>query len=192
VASSSSEDASSPSAKSGRKKKRDATDLPGLFYSRDWRLRSVSEQLYDRVLVDAQCTLDASVRHLLKYNKVGWLGFDGNVDASVVNLQKQLIYNGYRMVKPGGVLVYSTCSFCEKQNEDVVRWLLQKFADSAELVPISFGSAGPNVAAGTLEHTVRFYPSQSGTSGMFIAKIRKRAVAPASPAAVVADADAVE
>jgi 16S rRNA C967 or C1407 C5-methylase (RsmB/RsmF family) len=161
--------------KAPRKKNR-TFDLPDLLYSQDWRIRAASDQLYDRVMVDAQCTLDASVRHLLNYNKVGWLGFDGNVNSAVVNLQKQLIYNGFRMLKPGGYLVYSTCSFCEKQNEDVVRWLLQKFSGVAELTPISFGPHGPKISEGTEPLTVRFYPSQSGTSGMFIAKILKKKV----------------
>lgn len=77
-----------------------------------------------QVLIDAQCSLDASVRHLLKYNKVGWLDFEAPSDDSIVHLQKRLIYNGFRLLAPGGYLIYSTCSFCKSQNERVVQWLL--------------------------------------------------------------------
>lgn len=39
-------------------------------------------------------------------------------------LQRQLLQNGFRMLRPGGVLVYSTCSSDTAQNEDIVKWLL--------------------------------------------------------------------
>ena len=107
-------------------------------------------------------------------------------------LQRALLRSGYRRLKAGGTLVYSTCSFSERQNEDVVRWLLQQ-EPSAEVRPVevvvvaaaagSDSAAGlpaplaPLVplpgAAGTLKHTLRFGPG-CGTSGLFVAKIQKR------------------
>lgn len=91
-------------------------------------------------------------------------------------------------------MVYSTCSFCVSQNEDIVNYLLQH-EPSARVVPITLprGEAGEKArekvdeegkeaegkeggapwSEGSLKHTVRLYPRQSGTSGMFIAKIIK-------------------
>ena len=49
---------------------------------------------------------------------------------SLLQLQRSLLENGFRLLKPGGVLVYSTCSEEEEQNEDVVRWLLRNYSDA--------------------------------------------------------------
>jgi len=95
-------------------------------------------------------------------------------------LQKRLIYNGFRLLKPNGVLVYSTCSFCTAQNEEVVQSLLD-MCPSARVLPVTincYNNDGNGVQQipwdkGFLEYTVRFYPRASGTSGMFIAKITK-------------------
>jgi 16S rRNA C967 or C1407 C5-methylase (RsmB/RsmF family) len=101
--------------------------------------------------------------------------------------KRQLLLNAFRLVKDGGIVVYSTCSFCKAQNEDVVAWLLDK-EQSAVLVPIEFASLRqwyqsrncevPShltpAEEGTLPCTLRFYPKRTGTSGMFIAKIMKQ------------------
>ena len=40
--------------------------------------------------------------------------------------QKGLILSAFRLLKPGGILVYSTCTFSVEENEEVVNWLLKK------------------------------------------------------------------
>jgi 16S rRNA C967 or C1407 C5-methylase (RsmB/RsmF family) len=145
-----------------------------LKYSFLFQIRTGSRLLYDRVIIDAPCTLDASIRHLLIHGKCGWLDESGTVDEHITNLQKRLIYNGARLLAPGGVMVYSTCSFCKGQNEDVVQWLLTKMPNQFELLPLDFPEAGKLIASpSALENCVRFYPKHSGTSGMFISKLRK-------------------
>ena len=83
-----------------------------------------------------------------------YLGPDRS-SAAIVQLQRRLLANGFRLLRPstvsdvgsGSALVYSTCSLEEDQNEGVVRWFLEENSD-AELVPLSaediFGAAaGP-------------------------------------------------
>ena len=53
---------------------------------------------------------------------------------SLPQLQRALLRNGFRLLRPGGMLVYSTCSLTRAQNEDVVGWLLEQELD-AEVVP---------------------------------------------------------
>ena len=92
---------------------------------------------------------------------------------SVLSLQHGLLQQGFRMLKVGGSLVYSTCSFSRAQNEQVIEWLLAN-EPTARLEPI------PNVdslpcKAGFYPSTlsVRFDPVHSGTGGFFMAQIRK-------------------
>lgn len=161
--------------------------------------------LYDKVLVDAECTHDGSIKHIMKYNEWGWETFQRRVlnperIQSLRILQQKLLQNGFKLLKPGGTLVYSTCSFCRTQNEDIVQWLLQR-EPTALLVPIQLSfvhtikpqknkvaistsaattTAASNIecqdivaASGFLPHTLRFDPLLSATSGLFVAKIRK-------------------
>ena len=86
---------------------------------------------YDRVLVDAECTHDGSLKHVAKLLQAD----DGGAAlvARMLNktrlrelpaLQRRLLRSGFGLLRPGGLLVYSTCSFARAQNEDVVAWLL--------------------------------------------------------------------
>ncbi|BBN13182.1 hypothetical protein Mp_6g01460 [Marchantia polymorpha subsp. ruderalis] len=136
----------------------------------------VSHNGYDKVLVDAECTHDGSLKHISKYEQWGWDTFErrffnaGRM-SSITSLQLQLLRNGFSLLRPGGKIVYSTCSLTKAQNEDVV----QKFLDlepSAELRVIK-GSENWPCKNGGLPHTLRFNPSSSKTSGLFIAQIHK-------------------
>ncbi|KAJ2831473.1 hypothetical protein GGI24_001567 [Coemansia furcata] len=99
-------------------------------------------QLYDRVLVDAECTHDGSLVHVQKYAQWGWEQLDtqvvdGNKSVTVPILQSKLLENGWRLLKPGGVLVYSTCSLSRYQNEFVLGGFLARHPqDEAVLEPI--------------------------------------------------------
>ncbi|GBG84222.1 hypothetical protein CBR_g38194 [Chara braunii] len=136
------------------------------------------ENVYDKVLVDAECTHDGSVKHILKYDKWGWdtlehRFLDVTRMANLRELQCRLLDNGFRLMKPTGTLIYSTCSLTRAQNEDIVSWLLETRPD-AELQPIACAKEWPH-RSGMLEHTVRFDPLTSNTSGLFVAKITKKA-----------------
>ncbi|KAL2916912.1 hypothetical protein HK105_203691 [Polyrhizophydium stewartii] len=147
----------------------------------DPRLRDSSRK-YDKVLVDAECTTDASIAHVR--NSAEWKGWDGLRSGWMASsdkldelerLQRRLIANGLRMVRPGGILVFSTCSFAARQNEDVVAWLLrQPEASGARLVsvpgiaavPCAPPLAGRHADVAGMQHVVRLSPAASGTSGL--------------------------
>ncbi|CAG8520474.1 4321_t:CDS:2 [Paraglomus occultum] len=142
--------------------------------------------LYDKVLVDAECTHDGSVTHILKYEKWGWDVFEKNFmnpdrTESLRDLQRQLIVNGWSLLKPGGILVYSTCSLSRQQNEDVIGWFLSKYSDARlEEVPLTPQLRTAKIRRSQydidLSMTVRLDPICSNTSGFFVAKIRKPVV----------------
>lgn len=159
-----------------------------------------SLRLYDRILLDAQCTHDGSVRHVDKAIRVGKWGdledkiFGDDVVARTVELQKALISNAFRLLRPGGVLVYSTCSLTHVQNEGVVEWLVSQRATENEVVQVTdalkafqeseaLAKLRPHDAAdstplppcrpGYLPGTLRFDPLTSQTSGLFVARLIK-------------------
>lgn len=145
--------------------------------------------LFDRVLVDAECSTDGAIRHIQKREASSKppLWNDSNMD-ELIDLQKRLIESGYRLLKRGGTLVYSTCSLMERQNEHVVRWLLDKNKD-AFIIPLSFNKDNtyeqnpPSfIEEGSLAGTIRFNPLKPNAkleeciplTGFFLSKIGKR------------------
>lgn len=120
--------------------------------------RSLVGKQYDRVIVDAECTHDASYRHLAPFfeeiqsgnselvdkiisnNSKKWnkrsrneLESEENINIrhypdreALQSLQRNLISNGFRRLKAGGVMIYSTCSSDIEQNEHIVQWLLDQ------------------------------------------------------------------
>ncbi|KAF3785449.1 tRNA (cytosine(48)-C(5))-methyltransferase, partial [Nymphaea thermarum] len=134
---------------------------------------------YDKVLVDAECTHDGSVKHILKFEDWGWDTLqrrllDADRIGSLTQLQAkylQLLTNGFRLLKVGGSLVYSTCSLTVAQNEDVVEQFLSN-NPSAELQDIRAAKGWP-CRSGRIPRTIRFDPCTSRTSGLFIAKVVK-------------------
>ena len=146
---------------------------------------------FDRVLVDAECSTDGAIRHIQKREATSKapLWNDSNM-SELVDLQKRLIESGFRLLKSGGSLIYSTCSLNEKQNENVVRWLLDKYKD-AFIIPVSFNKQNdseqnpPFVEEGSLAGTIRFNPLANASKGVeeeeclpgtgfFLSKIGKR------------------
>ncbi|KAI8578845.1 hypothetical protein K450DRAFT_244795 [Umbelopsis ramanniana AG] len=157
------------------------------------------EYLYDKVIVDAECTHDGSISHILKYQTWGWDAFEKNfMDPDrlrdICQLQRNLIESGWSLLVDDGILVYSTCSLSVRQNEENVAWFLHKYGDEVELesipnihnvgikaAPTKQGWTVPNMTdeqkrglqASIERCCVRFDPITSATSGFFVARFRK-------------------
>ena len=123
----------------------------------------LGEEIADRVMLDAPCTSDGTIA---KNPELRWRLREKNIPR-VVALQKELIESAWRLLKPGGRLLYSTCSMLPEENEEVVKWFLERHAD-AKLIPLS----GP-YSPGFLEGTMRAWPHRHRTIGFFYALIRK-------------------
>ncbi|KAI9472801.1 S-adenosyl-L-methionine-dependent methyltransferase [Coemansia mojavensis] len=178
-------------------------ELPGEDPAKPWfgtkmlqsKYACLGTELYDRVLVDAECTHDGSLAHVVKYERWGWDRLDQQVISndrpqSVPRLQLELLENGWRMLKPGGILVYSTCSLSRFQNELVLYKFLSNHME-AQVEPIellqddkgpvaspiwqpeSFADDKEQEIFARMRNAVRLDPQVSGTSGMFIARLRK-------------------
>ncbi len=83
------------------------------------------EHSFDKVLVDAPCSGFGVIRRKpeIKYNKK-----PTDLDEIVV-LQKEIIDEAVKLVKPGGSLVYSTCTINKKENEKMVEYILKQYPE---------------------------------------------------------------
>ena len=132
--------------------------------------------LFDAVLVDPESSHDLDVRRMDKLLTGGlyWNSAPAGQLAKLYEHQYALLLNGWRLLRPGGVLVYTTCSLRPEQNEDIVQRLLRDMPPgSVEVVPaVPAGSTVP-CRAGTTPGSVYLTPQVSGTGGCFIAKLKK-------------------
>ncbi|WP_297549494.1 RsmB/NOP family class I SAM-dependent RNA methyltransferase [Thermococcus sp.] len=124
----------------------------------------LGEGIADRVLLDAPCTSDGTIA---KNPELRWRLREKNIP-KVVSLQKELLESAWRLLKPGGRLLYSTCSMLREEDEGVVEWFLARH-ENARLIPLN----GP-YDEGFLPGTMRAWPHRHGTIGFFYALIEKK------------------
>lgn len=87
--------------------------------------RAEFENRFDRVICDVPCS---GLGVLRRKPDIKWTKSEEDND-SLVEIQRQIIDCAVRYVKKGGVLVYSTCTVNKKENEENVKYLLDKFDD---------------------------------------------------------------
>lgn len=135
-------------------------------YLRDGREapRILGEEVADRVLVDAPCTSDGT---LAKNPDLRWRLFEEEVP-KFVQLQYELIKSALKLVKPGGYVLYTTCTLLPEENEEVVRKILRKEEGRVVLVPLR----GP-YDEGFLPGTMRVWPHKHSTIGFFYALFQR-------------------
>lgn len=104
--------------------------------------------------------------------------------SELLSLQSSILSNGLRLLSIGGTLVYSTCSFCEAQNEKTVASCVERFNElsEAEGVKIELADLRPLLSEelkslgfgpGSIPQTVRLYPDRSDCGAFFVAKMTK-------------------
>ncbi|MBF0386149.1 MAG: RsmB/NOP family class I SAM-dependent RNA methyltransferase, partial [Candidatus Omnitrophica bacterium] len=101
----------------------------------DGRRYKPKDMFFDRVLVDAPCSSEG--RFTLAEEK-SYCYWSMRKIKEMQHKQKGLLLNAGRALKPGGVLVYSTCTFSPEENEGVVDWFLKKTSPMFQLEEIAF------------------------------------------------------
>lgn len=128
---------------------------------------------FDRILLDAPCSALGN-RPLLSSS------ITPKMLESYPKVQKKLFSNAVPLLKPGGTLVYSTCTVNIAENEEIVAWALEKYPelDLQSTTPVYGGPAWPLKGLTETQRSMmqRFGPSDSeiDTVGFFIAKFVKR------------------
>jgi NOL1/NOP2/sun family putative RNA methylase len=123
---------------------------------------------FDKVLIDAPCSNVGSARKSWKVTKTWSPGFANNI----AKLQKGLARKAFERLKPGGAMVYSTCTSTTVENEEVVLYVLDNFPDARlDVIKLDIKSR-EGLLDGT-EKCMRIYPWDNDTEFFFLAKIIK-------------------
>lgn len=133
-------------------------------------------EVFDRVLVDAPCSGEGFIRKDWKGLKYWGLG----MIQSSSRIQKKLLLSGFDCLKPGGILVYSTCTLAPEENEENIDFLLKRRNAKIEKVNIKNLKSRKGLIKWRnarynpeVKKCLRIYPQDNDTEGFFIAEIRK-------------------
>lgn len=122
----------------------------------------------DRVLVDAPCTGLGIIR---RKPDIKW-GRNLEDKQEITALQAQILKQSSQYVKPGGILVYSTCTIEPEENEEMVRRFIAENRDF-ELVGFEKLVPATLIKTSVKEGFIQLYPNIDHIDGFFIAKLRK-------------------
>ena len=118
---------------------------------------------FDKVLVDAPCSSEAHVisdsKELNKWST--------SKSSLLAKRQRKLIQSAIKLLKPGGRLVYATCSISPLENQDVIAFMLKKFPDQLEYV------AWEAPVGHALEYGSSVYPWVHGMGPEYVTRLRK-------------------
>ena len=126
----------------------------------------------DRVLVDAPCSGLGTLR---RNPDLKWRQSPASLE-ELLPKQASILANAARLVKPGGRLIYATCSILEVENEGIVRGFLEAHPDF-KLVPASQVLADQKIALDTGDY-LSLWPHVHGTDGFFAAVLERVKRAP--------------
>ncbi|XP_071613098.1 tRNA (cytosine(34)-C(5))-methyltransferase, mitochondrial [Heliangelus exortis] len=138
------------------------------------KIGDLKPELYDKVLVDAPCSNDRS-----------WL-FSSDIQQATLRLiqrnelsalQIQLLRSAIKALRPGGLLVYSTCTLSKAENSDVINLILNTYSN---VMPVDLSEMAKAVSqeftflSGTQQHELMVLPEKGKTWGpMYVAKLKK-------------------
>ena len=133
---------------------------------------SAFEHWFDLVAVDAPCSGEGMFRKMDEA-RTEWTPSAPDVCAE---RQREILREAWHALRPGGTLLYSTCTFNAKEDEGIVEWLMSEYGDEimpSERVVIAeeWGIVRSDIGAFQCFH---FYPHRAAGEGFFAAIARKR------------------
>lgn len=142
------------------------------------RLCRESPEFFDRILLDAPCSGEARFR----INDPKSVGFwNEKKIKSLAQKQRRLILSAWGALKPGGTLVYSTCTFAPEENEVLISNFLKKVGDQAKVEKVELSNLQTikvleewkgKLISTEVKNCIRIKPSNT-IEGFFVVKINK-------------------
>ncbi|MCR5215790.1 MAG: RsmB/NOP family class I SAM-dependent RNA methyltransferase [Lachnospiraceae bacterium] len=132
------------------------------------KLVSMYPEYFDKILIDAPCSGEGMFRKDAKLIKA----WEQNGPEFYGAIQREIILYGADMLKPGGMMMYSTCTFSKYEDEETVAYLLKERPEM-ELVSIE-GFDGAVRGFDGMEECIRLFPHKMDGEGHFLALLHKK------------------
>jgi 16S rRNA (cytosine1407-C5)-methyltransferase len=134
-------------------------------------------ETFDAILLDAPCSGEGVIRK----DADALRNWSPESTEAIAATQHDLIDSAFHALKPGGTLVYSTCTLNRSENQQVIAWLLARYPDAVVIEPLDDLFAGAERAS-TPEGFLHVFPHIFDSEGFFVARLRKTAGVPPMPA----------
>lgn len=118
-------------------------------------------QLYDRILLDAPCSATGVIR---RHPDIRWLRRNEDID-TLVSLQRSILDAQWSLLKPGGRLVYATCSILPEENTQQIEAFIKRTPDALP-EPL------PTAKDGSFQRQI--LPGEDGGDGFYYAVLSKK------------------
>jgi 16S rRNA (cytosine967-C5)-methyltransferase len=137
------------------------------LHPEQWWDEGRDKQGFDRILVDAPCSATGVIR---RHPDIRYLRRTGDI-ASLIEVQISMLENLWPLLRPGGRLLYSTCSVLRAENEAVVAEFLARCADARETaLPLLM----PEDAQVKTAHGLQLLPGQLENDGFYYALLERQ------------------
>lgn len=147
------------------------------------KLTEYFPEYFDKILIDAPCSGEGMFRKDKKMVKA----WEEHGPEFFSKIQRSIITQAASMLRPGGMLLYSTCTFDPSENEQTIEYLLSEYpefeicgmegyAGFAEGIPSVTDSRNPELAK-----TVRIFPHRMEGEGHYLALLKKGDAMPSAP-----------
>jgi len=142
------------------------------------KIRPLYPETFDRILLDAPC----SMQSLRSTEAHPMRSISAREQKALAQRQVSLLAAALAALKPGGQVVYSTCTLAPEENEAVLDEILSRYPGSLEIASLGDRLPGPAPALTEafgqrydrqVSHAARLWPHRFHTSGFFAALIRK-------------------
>lgn len=128
----------------------------------------LGEELFDRILLDAPCSGSGVIR---RHPDIKWLRRESDISA-LSERQLQMLLKLWPRVKPGGQLLYVTCSVFQEENQETIKRFIERQVDARlqanleALIPVQCRGLGSS-------HGVQILPGPGQTDGFYYALLNK-------------------
>lgn len=139
------------------------------------KLEEYFPEYFDKILIDAPCSGEGMFRKDKKMVKA----WEEHGPEFFAKIQRSIVTQAARMLKPGGMILYSTCTFDPEENEGTIEYLMSQYPEFIikEIRPYEgFACGKPEVTESKLEDfkkTVRIWPHKMHGEGHYVALLQK-------------------
>lgn len=148
---------------------------PGVIVTRaDTAALGLLDETFDLIIADVPCSGEGMMRK----DDDAVAQWSESLIEECASLQRRIVENLWPALRPGGTLIYSTCTFNRRENEENVAYICSNLGGETIDIPVdqSWGITPALLADGSPDpslHCYRFIPGRTRSEGLFVAAIRK-------------------